>query len=476
MWRLAAAVAAFAVLASPAHAQTVAAIDQILTAFQGKTAAWQGGLRTAAISTFGILAGLQFAWAMIRAAWNKHDMAEWLGELVNQAIFIGFFSFLLLNAVTVGTVLIAGFRYAAGLAGGVGTSPGEVVAIGINLADHAAKGIADLPYSQMPGAIICCLVLLVLFAFMAAKLLTVVAKSFFWISAGVFMFGFGGSAWTKEYAISMIRHVVAVGFELFTLQLLMSLCMAFIQDWVANPQAVTLTSLFVQIACALVMTVLVFEIPREAQAMITGSAVSGPGLVAATAQLAAGVAVAGAAMAGAGVALTQAVRVAEAKIKSADAKMASSGGDTPERSRLGHAAALAGGTLNSLVGAGASDVGRRLSGQGARHGSAPWRMAADLGNQARLLSDDAGAPVRGGGASASPAPRGGQNGGAGFGAYQPWMSQSGGFPSLSPEHQTSAKDSYARWEQTNPEAAARHDLGDYVAYVQDKQAEREGRA
>ena len=59
--------------------------------------------------------------------------------------------------------------------------------------------------------------------------------------------------------------------------------------------------------------------------------------------------------------------------------------------------------------------------------------------------------------------------------YQPWMSQSGGYDALSAPHQASADRSYAAWEQANPAAAAKYGIEDYVSYVQDKQAEREGR-
>ena len=52
------------------------------------------------------------------------------------------------------------------------------------------------------------------------------------------------------------------------------------------------------------------------------------------------------------------------------------------------------------------------------------------------------------------------------------MTQSGGFDGMSSEHQASAERSYARWAEDNPELGARHDLHDYVFYVQGKEAER----
>ena len=53
---------------------------------------------------------------------------------------------------------------------------------------------------------------------------------------------------------------------------------------------------------------------------------------------------------------------------------------------------------------------------------------------------------------------------------QPWMSQSGGLAALSDEHRESAERSYRNWAEAKPAAADRHDLADYVSYVQDKWA------
>lgn len=57
------------------------------------------------------------------------------------------------------------------------------------------------------------------------------------------------------------------------------------------------------------------------------------------------------------------------------------------------------------------------------------------------------------------------------GPGDPWMKEQGGASSLSDEHYASAQRSYAKWQETNPQAAARHGFGDYVKYVQEKWAE-----
>lgn len=395
--------AALVLAAGAAHAASVLAVDDIVRSFKTNTGAWAGTLKVFALGTFGLLAVSQFAYSMYRVGFARHEPHDLLAELVNQALFIGIFLFLLLNAVTLGSAIINTFRFVAGKAGAVPVSPGEVLSAGINMANQGMIGAAHMPWSAMPGAILCCVLIEALFALMTARLLLTVVKSYYWVNVGVWFFGFGGSQWTKEFALSMLRHIVSIGAELFTLQLILSLCMVLVDGWVApGTPAPDLSGLFAEIGIALVMAVLVWELPREAQAMISGSAISGAGLVGAAASLAGAVAGAGAIMAGAGAIMGQAVRLADAQTKAADAltsaaTMGAGGAAPAERGRISHAAAVTGRALGNVAMAPVNDLGRRLSGQGAPHGSAPWRMAADMGNKARLLKGDAAKPQPKGG-------------------------------------------------------------------------------
>jgi phage/plasmid primase-like uncharacterized protein len=61
--------------------------------------------------------------------------------------------------------------------------------------------------------------------------------------------------------------------------------------------------------------------------------------------------------------------------------------------------------------------------------------------------------------------------GDGKAAPDPWMMMQGGYGQLSAEHSASAEKSYAKWAEANPEPAAKHDICDYVSYVQEKWSE-----
>ncbi len=129
-----AALALALVLADTAHAQSANVLDQIVAQFQSRAAGWEGTLRSFALNTFGILAGIELAWAAFRLAFRGADVSEWLAEIVNQILFLGFFLALLENSVTWGQAIVNSFRQAAGAAGGTGLAPSDVFAAGVNLA------------------------------------------------------------------------------------------------------------------------------------------------------------------------------------------------------------------------------------------------------------------------------------------------------------------------------------------------------
>jgi type IV secretion system protein TrbL len=212
---------------------------------------------------------------------------------------------------------------------------------------------------------------------------------------GVLFMAFGGSRWTKDLAVSTVRYTVSVGAKLFVLQLLVSIGTGLIQSWANSFSDITDASLCILIGCSIVMLALVKVLPETMQRIVNGSSVaSGSALVGAAAAVGAGVGAFGAGMFGAGSTMANAARLAGAQLDAVDSKAAeASGGEMPARSRLGRAAAMTGYTARNLVSAPLADIGRRLSGQGSRHGIPTWRMSADLANRRRLLEADSSKPM-----------------------------------------------------------------------------------
>jgi len=371
-------------IASPAHAQSVNVLDQIVTEFKTRSAGWEGTLRSFAMGTFGILATIELAWAAIRLAFRRSDVSEWLAEIVNQILFLGFFLALLENSVTWGQAIVNSFRQAASAAGGSGVAPSDVFASGVQLAAKVMAQMSIWSPAASVGLIIAGLVIEVCFALIAACMVLALVESYLVISMGVLFMAFGGTRWTKDFAISTVRYTVSVGAKLFVLQLLVSIGDNLIQTWAGAFNDITASSLCILVGCSIVMLALVKVLPETMQHIVNGSSMaSGSALVGAAAAVGGATAAFGAGLAGSGAVAGNSFRLAAAQMNAKD------DAGTAPASRIGRAAALTGYTAKNLLSAPLADVGRRLSGQpGGRHGIAAWRMSADLGNRRRLLEED----------------------------------------------------------------------------------------
>jgi type IV secretion system protein TrbL len=376
------------VATAPAHAQSVGTLDQIVSQFQTRSSSWEGSLRSFALNTFGILAAIELAWAAIRLAFRGSDVSEWLAEIVNQILFLGFFLALLENSVTWGKAIVNSFRQAANGAGGTGIAPSDVFASGVELAQKVMSHVTLWDPGASAGLIISGLVIEVCFALIAACMVLALVESYLVISMGVLFMAFGGTRWTKDYAISTVRYTVSVGAKLFVLQLLVSIGNGLITDWAATFQDLTAASLCILVGCSIVMLALVTVLPETMQRIVNGSSMaSGSALVGAAAAVGAATAAFGAGLAGSGAMAGNALRLAATQMDAKD------DAGTAPASRIGRAATLTGYTAKNMVAAPLADLGRRLSGQpGARHGIATWRMSADLGNRRRLLEEDRNKP------------------------------------------------------------------------------------
>jgi type IV secretion system protein TrbL len=88
------------------------------------------------------------------------------------------------------------------------------------------------------------------------------------------VYGFGGSQWTREYALAPIRYAVAVGAKLFVLTLIVGLIMQVSAEWSAaytNDEASLMTLVGLSLVCAY----LTKTIPELIGGMISGTSMGG---------------------------------------------------------------------------------------------------------------------------------------------------------------------------------------------------------
>ncbi|MCM8739323.1 P-type conjugative transfer protein TrbL [Azospirillum sp. A1-3] len=354
-------------------------LDNIVRLYRDHSAAWQAALRSHAITLFWLLAAIEFTWAAIRLGLKGADFGEWVAEVTNQVLFIGFFLTLLLHSADYAQAVVDSFREAANQAsmagGGTGRiSPSNIFEVGVNLALRVVGQVSLSKLAESAGFLIAALVVLICFALIAAFLILALVESYIVISAGVLLMGFGGSRWTKDYAVKVMVYAVAVGAKLFVLQLLIGLGQAMILSWEA--QIISNTSdVFVIVGSAVVMLAVTKVVPDMVQSLVNGTAPSGGGaLVGAAAAVGGAVAGVAAGAAGAGMAVGGASKLASAQL-------ASSGLSSSPPPAF--AARMAARTAGNLGQAAVQDLGRRLSGRS--YGTMGGRMGESMSHKAREL-------------------------------------------------------------------------------------------
>ena len=373
---------------APAYAQSANVLDQIVSQFQSQTGTWEQSLRSLALGTFGLLAVIELTAAAIRLAFRGADFSEWLAEVVNQILYLGFFLALLQNSVTWGTAIVNSFRQAGKTAAGGGLTPSAVFASGVDMAQTVTGHMSWYSPASSMALLIAGLVVLVCFALICAWMMVALVESYVVIAASVILMAFGGSRWTKDVAIAAIRYTLSVGAKLMMMQLLVSLGTNMITGWANTFTGQNSSQVYILIGASIVLLAVTKTLPDNLQRIVGGASLSsGSGLVGAAAAVGGAVTAVAAGIAGGGAMAGNSFRLASAQLDQRDDQ-----GSAPQ-SRIGRAAALTGYTAKNLVGAPLADVGRRLSGNpGARHGLATWRMSADLGNRRRLISDDLNKP------------------------------------------------------------------------------------
>ncbi|AJC67245.1 conjugative transfer protein TrbL [Dickeya zeae EC1] len=357
---------------------------------------WSPRLQGYALTLLASLALIQLVWTFMPLVMKQADFGEIVGELIRFFMAIGFFYAIIEHSVPWATAVVDSFREAAGTASGLGRAlqPGDMFAVAVDFSRTIVEGISVFsPGKAVLIALVGCLVLLC-FAFIAAFMFVTLVESYVIINASVLFFGFGGSQWTRDFAIAPLRFVIAVGAKLFVLTLIVGIIVTSAKSWLAaytNDEA----SLMTLAGLALVCAYLTKTIPELIGGMISGTSMGGGsaigGMAAAGALGAAGSgSAAGAGAAGAGGlgggGLAAAINSSFAG-SSAPAAAASGGGA---------ASGLGASTGGQAAAKGASSASARVGGSGAPQtpGAAPQQpnsgvqQAAKQAGKSAQVNDD----------------------------------------------------------------------------------------
>ena len=328
----------------------------LLDLVQNSAASWDGRLRGYATTLFWLLASIQFVWTFFPLIFRQADFGEVVGELIRFILVIGFFYALLMFSAEWGRAVVNSFReagsHAVGMSG-AGLKPGVVFAAAVDLANTIGDVETLNPLTAVMISLSAIIVLLC-FAFIAAFMGVTLVESYLVINASVIFMGFGGSQWTREYALAMVRYAVSVGAKLFVLTLIVGLILDSAKQWAAAYGADD-TSMWTMVGLSLVCAYLAKTVPELVAGMINGSSMGGGSTLG-------GMAAAGAAGATAAIAT---IATAGAAAPAAVGALGAGGG-------AGGAGGLAGALNSSIAGHMGAGIGAAAakSGLGAATGGA----------------------------------------------------------------------------------------------------------
>jgi type IV secretion system protein TrbL len=238
---------------------------------------WGPRLHSAALYVFWTLATIQLVWSMGQLLFKQADISALLLELIRWIMVTGFFFAILENFVPWAQAVVDSFRQAGATAAGTGMQlhPGDMFGLAVELAHMVAEaGTMNIADGVMIA--LSALIVLASFIFIAVFMGVTLIESYIAVNAGVLFMGFGGSQWTREFAITLLKYPLSVGVKLFVLHLIVDMVMSSARTWqhaYHHDQA----SMWTLVGLALVCAYLAKTIPDMMQALINGVSTSGGG-------------------------------------------------------------------------------------------------------------------------------------------------------------------------------------------------------
>ncbi|GJE02373.1 P-type conjugative transfer protein TrbL [Methylobacterium isbiliense] len=264
------------VVAMPAdaHAQAGQVLDSLVDRFQAATSRWESAIKSAAISLFWILAAIEFAVSAIFLALSGSGIQNFASEVVKRILVVGIFYFILDQGPAVVDAVIKSFRQIAQNAGGVGFKPSDIFNAGVQVAQKLADNVSFWTDSGKSVALlIAALVVVVCFALIAAIVIVTTVEMWIVTYAGIILLGFGGSGFTKDYAIKYLTYAISVGLKLMVMGLVVSIGQSIISETVRNFSNTSNTEIYTVVGVAIVLLAVTKALPSMLQSVVVGSSV-----------------------------------------------------------------------------------------------------------------------------------------------------------------------------------------------------------
>jgi len=269
-------------------------LDSMADKFETTAKGWEYALRQAAAYVFRVLllvdiVYISFDCLLIRG----EDIRTWAGEMLRQAMIIGFFSWVLFNSSDIANVIFKGFEQLAGIAAGQSAidaaSPSRILDVAL---ENSRK--MQLAMTGMNGwgafftyiaaifstigiyswfVVLVTMSIIIVYCMIACRVLITQIEVYISLSCGIVVLAFGGSRWTREPAIRYCWFLMALALKLFTIYMLISIGDSMMHslffDLPSGSLKENLTMWFLVIGILLIWVVIIWVIPNSVAQLVS---------------------------------------------------------------------------------------------------------------------------------------------------------------------------------------------------------------
>lgn len=210
-------------------------IQALLGDLSSASTTWYAAILPYAKTIFFTLVGFQLLWTSITFALGKRQGDEFISMLFIMVIDVGFFYALILHPEWI-LQIINSFRQIGSDAANIsGLSPDAVLDTGLRLASAMLKtvsltGLVDFMLAVFLAAFVA-IAILASFAFIAARMVLILAEIFFAVNISPILLAFSGLSATKYIATQYIGYVISSGIQLLVMYLLVGAGLELASNW-----------------------------------------------------------------------------------------------------------------------------------------------------------------------------------------------------------------------------------------------------
>lgn len=214
--------------------------------------------------------------------WSGADFNAVGRWLVERIIMIIVAIYMFRNGPYIAQLITLTFEAVGVQMGGIQANPTDVIERGILLAAQLQNELSFWDGVNAIPTLLAALILSMIFAGIGANMIVILAELYLLMVAGVFLMGFAGASWTRDFAWGYFRYMISVGFKLLVMQVLVGIGLSVIEAWLTglNGGDIKNVSLITLISTMVVFYTMVKTLPNSAAELVNGRVGGGFGGVA----------------------------------------------------------------------------------------------------------------------------------------------------------------------------------------------------